>query len=109
MFTEARSDVNQSNWFRDGETMIASDSNYTLSNTSICQQMTWPLTYDDGINLHPKLCSDEAFYICQIKRKSFFKSSICLVATCPTVKGKSSTQKPLDIILLKLRRIIADW
>ena len=69
MFTGARSDVNQSNWFWDGETMIANDSNYPPPNTSVCEQMTWPLTYDDGINLHPKLCSDEAYYICQVKCK----------------------------------------
>ena len=73
VFTGARSDVNQSDWFWDNDnTMITADDNYPPSDTSVCEQMTWPLTYDDGINLHPKLCSDEAYYICQIKGNGKF-------------------------------------
>ena len=33
---------------------------------SVCEQMTWPLTYDDGINLRAKDCSAEAHYVCRV-------------------------------------------
>ena len=63
----ARSDVGQSNWFWNNGTMIT-DTMYPSSNTSVCQQMTWPLTYDDGINLRAKDCgTGKSHYICQVK------------------------------------------
>jgi len=71
LFVGARSDVGQSDWFWNNETRIT-DPNYHASNSSDCQQMTWPLTYDDGINLSPKLCSKEYFHLCQIMCKIFW-------------------------------------
>ena len=69
VFSGARSDVNQSNWFWENRTMV-DDSNYPTSDPSVCQQMSLPLTYDDGINLLPKDCeNDEAHYVCEIPCK----------------------------------------
>ena len=31
--------------------------------------MSWPLTYEDGINLRGKRCQDEAYFLCQIECK----------------------------------------
>ena len=32
--------------------------------------MSLPLSYDDGVNLRPKICDeDEAFYACDVPRK----------------------------------------
>ena len=46
---------------------MVNDSRYPPSNLSVCQQMSVPLTYDDGINLLPKDCvQDEAFFACSI-------------------------------------------
>ena len=43
---------------------------FPTSNESVCQEMTWPLTYDDGINLRSKKCeSGMAHYFCEIKCK----------------------------------------
>ena len=43
---------------------------FPTSNKSVCQEMTWPLTYDDGINLRPKACeSGMSHYVCEIKCK----------------------------------------
>ena len=47
--------------------MVANASNYPTSNTSVCEQMTWPLTYIDGVNLRGKLCSEQTYYICQVE------------------------------------------
>ena len=49
---------------------MVDDSNYPTSDSSVCQQMSLPLTYDDGINLLPKDCeNDEAHYVCEIPCK----------------------------------------
>ena len=49
---------------------MVDDSRYPSSNQSICQQMTMPLTYDDGINLLPKPCDqDEAYFTCDVSCK----------------------------------------
>jgi len=76
VFIGARSDVGQSDWFWDNETMI-SDTTYPASNTSLCHQMTWPLTYDDRINLRGKLCEDEAYFMCQVECKILNKFLHC--------------------------------
>ena len=68
VFIGARSNVDQSNWFWNNETKI-SYPNYKTSNPSICHQMSWPLTYDDGINFNKKLCKDDAYFLCQIECK----------------------------------------
>ena len=72
VFIGARSDVNQSEWFWNNDTRIT-NSAYPTSNTSTCQQMPWPLTYDNGINLHRKFCHNEAYFVCQSKCTSGFK------------------------------------
>ena len=52
---------------------MVNDSRYPLSPQSVCQQMSLPLTYDDGINLLPKRCDqDEAYFACDIPRKLYF-------------------------------------
>ena len=53
-------------WFWNDGKMI-SNNNYPAPDTGMCQQMSWPLTYDDGINLHAKRCDEEAYFMCQIK------------------------------------------
>ena len=58
----------QSDWFWRNGTRVT-DPLYPPSNSSACQQMTWPLTYDDGINLREKLCTEESYFLCQIKCK----------------------------------------
>ena len=58
--------MGQSNWFWKNGTMIT-DPTYPQSKTSVCEQMTWPLTYDDGINLKGEFCGKgKAYYICQL-------------------------------------------
>ena len=43
---------------------------FSTSKESVCQEMTWPLTYDDGINLRPKNCeSGISHYVYEIKCK----------------------------------------
>ena len=62
MFIGARSNVDQINWFWENGTMV-DDSRYPPSNQFVCQQMSLPLTYNDGINLLPKRCDqDEAYF-----------------------------------------------
>ena len=47
----------------------ASSTNCT-SNILSCQQMSLPLTYDDGINLLAKRCNrDKAYFACDVPRK----------------------------------------
>ena len=73
MFTGARSDVNQSSWFWNNGTMIT-DPTYPSSNTSVCQQMTWPLTYDDGINLRAKDCeTGKSHFVCGVNTTGLLK------------------------------------
>ena len=46
---------------------MVNDLRYPLSDQSVCQRMSLPLTYDDGINLLPKRCDqDEAYFACDI-------------------------------------------
>ena len=66
MFIGARSDDGQLHWTWNNGTMVAGASNFPSSNTSVCEQMTWPLTYDDGINLRAKDCSEEDNYVCRV-------------------------------------------
>ena len=52
---------------------MVNDSRYPPSPQSVCQQMSLPLTYDDGINLLPKRCDqDEAYFACDIPRRLYF-------------------------------------
>ena len=66
LFIGARSDVGQSDWsWNDGSKI--SDSTFPTSDPNECQQMTWPLTYDDGVNLRAKHCnSGLARYFCRV-------------------------------------------
>ena len=70
VFVGARSNVNESGWFWSNRTIIV-DQSYPVSDQSICQQISWPLTYDDGINLRGKRCEDEAYFLCQTKCNLF--------------------------------------
>ena len=66
MFVGARSDEDQDKWFWNNGTVVK-DTNFTTPNDTVCQEMTWPLTYDDGINLLSKPCeSGMSHYICEI-------------------------------------------
>ena len=70
LFLGARSRIGQTNWFWENGTMV-NDERYPPSDQSICQQMSVPLTYDDGINLMPKRCDqDEAYFACEVKCKA---------------------------------------
>ena len=52
---------------------MVNDPRYTPSNRSVCQQMSLPLTYDDGISLLPKRCDqDESYFACDIPCKLHF-------------------------------------
>ena len=65
VFIGVQSYVNQTNWFWNNGTMV-NDSVFPASNKSICQQVTWPLTYNDGINLYPKKCETGlAHFVCK--------------------------------------------
>jgi len=66
IFIGAQSVVGQSDWFWNNQTMIE-DEAFPTSDTAVCQQITWPLTYRDSINLRPKRCEDEAYFMCQVK------------------------------------------
>ena len=47
----------------------ANNTNCTF-NVPSCQQISLPLTYDDGINLLPKRCDrDKAYFACDVPRK----------------------------------------
>ena len=49
LFVGARSNVGQFDWFWKNRTIITDDA-FPEANASVCQQTTWPLTYDDGVN-----------------------------------------------------------
>ena len=66
MFIGARSHVGELHWTWNNGTKVADTSNFSLSDTSVCEEMTWPLTYGDGINLRAKDCSKEAHYVCKV-------------------------------------------
>ena len=72
IFSGVRSDHNQPDWFLNNGTKITFplDIFYPTANASLCQQITWPLIYDDGINLLPKRCDEEAYFMCQILCKT---------------------------------------
>ena len=43
---------------------------FPTPNPSVCQEMTWPLTYTDGINQLAKDCqSGKSHYVAKLKRK----------------------------------------
>ena len=49
---------------------MVNDPTYPPSNQSVCQQMSLPLTYDDGNNLLPKRCNQEkAYFACDLPCK----------------------------------------
>ena len=59
--------MGQYDWFWEDGTRIT-DPDYSTTNVSVCQQMSWPLTYDDGINLHAKDCeTGVSNYICKVE------------------------------------------
>ena len=60
--------MGQSDWFWNNRTRI-NEVTYPTANAYVCQQMTWPLTYKDGINLRGKVCGVDAYFMCQIKCK----------------------------------------
>ena len=75
LFTGAQSGLGQSGWFWNNGTRII-DQAYPASNLNLCQQMSWPLTYRDGINLRGKSCEDSAYFMCQIKCEFFINFSL---------------------------------
>jgi len=71
LFIGARSDKNRINWFWENGTMITNYSNFPLSNASLCEEMSFPFSYNDGINLLRKRCTqDKAYFACDIPCKS---------------------------------------
>ena len=60
--------MNEDVWKYNNGTIIVNEK-YPTGDQSICQQMTWPLTYNDGVNLRPMKCNQEAYFICQNKCK----------------------------------------
>ena len=67
VFVGAISNINQTYWVWNNEIL----TNFSLSNRSVCQQMSWSLTYDDGKNLLPKDCEqDKAYFVCVQQCKS---------------------------------------
>ena len=64
--------MGQSDWFWDDGTRI-NGLDYFTTNVSVCQQMSWPLTYDDGINLLDKNCETGiSHYICKVEDDTVF-------------------------------------
>ena len=60
--------MGKSDWFWENETKINA-SDFSTNSDSGCQQMSWPLTYSDGINLNAKNCQEESYALCQYKCK----------------------------------------
>jgi len=69
MFLGAHSNISQTNWYWENGTMV-NNANYPTPDPSICQLMSLPITYDDGINLLPKRCDEESYFACEIPRKN---------------------------------------
>ena len=70
IFIGARSMVSSSSWSWNNKTMI-NDSNFQPSKKSACQQMTWPLTFTDGINMRPKQCEPgKSYFVCSFECKT---------------------------------------
>ena len=66
IFLEAPSNISLTNWLWENKSSV-NNSRYPPSNQSVCQQISLPLTYDDGINLLSKRCDqDEAYYACEV-------------------------------------------
>ena len=62
VFTGARFDVGRWHW---NNNKTVKEKAYLPLNQSACQVMTWPLTYEDGINMLSKPCdTGMAHYIC---------------------------------------------
>ena len=68
IFTGARSNATSLSWFWNNGTMVK-DSNFQTPKKETCQQMTWPLTYTNGINLRPKKCKEKSHFICLLPCK----------------------------------------
>ena len=72
IFIGAKSSIGQSSWFWNNGTII-NNPNFPSPSSSVCQVMTWPLTYTDGINLLPKNCqSGKSYYVAKLKCKYQF-------------------------------------
>ena len=69
MFVGGSSALGEDVWKNNNGSTIVNE-NYPPGNQSVCQQMTWPLTYSDGVNLRPKQCVHKAFFLCQTKCES---------------------------------------
>ena len=67
VFTGARSNASSSGWIWNNGTMV--DNKNFPCKKNICQQMTWPFTYSDGINLRPKKCKEKSHFICSLPCK----------------------------------------
>ena len=67
VFIGARSNLGATTWvWNNGTTVV--ESTYGTTPLNVCQQMSVPLTYENGINMLPKNCdSDEAYFICETK------------------------------------------
>ena len=63
--------------------------------------MTWPLTYDDGINLRAKSCNEQSHYICM---KYFSSKTLRKVKNNQTV-----AQIPFVNVQLEVGEGEAQW
>ena len=68
VFVGGRSQIDENVWKNSDGSKIE-NLKYPPGDKSICQQMTWPLTYNDGVNLRSMKCNQEAYFICQTKCK----------------------------------------
>ena len=68
VFVGGRSQIDENVWKNSDGSKIE-NKKYPPGDKSICQQMTWPLTYNDGVNLRSMKCNQEAYFICQTKCK----------------------------------------
>ena len=68
VFVGGRSQIDENVWKSSDGSKIE-NKKYPPGDKSICQQMTWPLTYNDGVNLRSMKCNQEAYFICQTKCK----------------------------------------
>ena len=58
--------MGESHWFWNNGTRINDLTFQEFSNTSACEDMTWPLTYDDGVNLRARKCgSGKSNFVCR--------------------------------------------
>ena len=68
LFVGGRSQINENVWKNSDGSKIE-NKKYPPGDELICQQMTWPLTYNDGVNLRSMKCNQKAYFICQTKCK----------------------------------------